>query len=343
MQLLELVGTYFATARRPENPGEYQIAIDIARKLLFDADTDARRRVAEILARQPSAPLELVDILAHDDPTIARPLLSASPVLGDAELLDVATRRTVEHRLAIATRSQVSEALCRVLLATDEDAIACTLLGNPGARISRSCLERCVERARGSAALQSALTRRRDLGADLIARLLAFLPDMLRRELQDSAQMSADAGHPSPRGGDMPVAAARIAAALAARRAADPSSLVTLLRCGNRQVFEAAFAELTSLPTDVARRVLHDPGNRPLAVACKAAGVNRSHFVSLLALLRQGSPSGRQMPPVEVDDAADFFDAIDRDAARHTVSRWRHRTTAERSRSLNGPRAASCA
>jgi uncharacterized protein (DUF2336 family) len=90
MQLLELVGTYFATARRPDNPGEYQIAIDIARRLLFDADMDARRRVAEILARQPDAPIELVDVLAHDDPAIARPLLAASSVLGDAELLEIA-------------------------------------------------------------------------------------------------------------------------------------------------------------------------------------------------------------------------------------------------------------
>ena len=343
MQLLELVGTYFATARQPENPGEYQIAIDIARKLLFEADKDARRRVAEILARQPGAPRDLVDILAHDDPVVARPLLSTSTVLGDAELLDVATRRTVEHRLAIAMRSQVSEAVCRVLLGPDEDTVACTLLGNPGARISRSCLERCVDRARDAAALQPPLARRHGLDADLVARLLAFLPDTLRREIRDNADMFADTGHALPHGTDRPIAKTRIAAALAARRAADPSSLVTLLRGGNRLVFEAAFAELVSLPTDVARRVLHDPGNRPLAVACKAAGVNRSHFVNLLALLRQGGPDGRRIQPAEVEDAAHFFDAIDRETARHTVSRWRQRTMPARSRSLNGQSAASCA
>ena len=356
MQLLEIVGTYFATARRPDNPGEYQIAIDIARRLLFDADADARRRVAEILARQPGAPIELVDVLAHDDPAIARPLLAASSVIGDGELLEIATRRSVEHRLAIATRSHVSEALCHALLSTDEDTVACTLLDNPGARISRQCLERCVERSREVAALQPALARRRDLDADLVARLLTFIPDTLRCDIRAPQALATDSttasaheppapgcGTGEPGDSDAPTAKTRIAAALAARRIGDPSSLVTLLRAGNRLVFEAAFAELTSLPPEVARRVIHESGNRPLAVACKAAGVHRSHFVGLLALLRQGGQGGRQIPPAELEDAARFFDAIDREAAEQTLARWRQRTVPARGRGMNGRRIASCA
>jgi uncharacterized protein (DUF2336 family) len=353
MQLLELVGTYFANARRPENPGEYQIAIDIARRLLFDADADARRRVAEILARQPGAPLELVDVLAHDEPAIARPLLSASPVLGDPELLEVATRRSIDHRLAIATRSQLSETLCRALLGTDEDAVACTLLDNPGARISRQCLERCVERSRDAAALQPALARRQGLDADLIARLLVFLPDALRRDMRSPEAVAMDIAsrNDAKQGGrddetrdhEAHVAKTRIAAAMAARRIGDPSSLVTLLRAGNRLVFEAAFAELTSLPPEVARRVLHESGNRPLAVACKAAGVQRSHFVGMLSLLRQGGSEGGTIAPAELEDAARFFDAIDRISAEQTLARWRHRTVPTRGRSVNGRRIASYA
>jgi uncharacterized protein (DUF2336 family) len=338
MQLLEIVGTYFATARRPDNPGEYQIAIDIARRLLFDADADARRRVAEILARQPGAPIELVDVLAHDDPAIARPLLAASSVIGDGELLEIATRRSVEHRLAIATRSHVSEALCHALLSTDEDTVACTLLDNPGARISRQCLERCVERSREVAALQPALARRRDLD---IRAPQALATDSTTASAHEPPAPGCGTGEPGD--SDAPTAKTRIAAALAARRIGDPSSLVTLLRAGNRLVFEAAFAELTSLPPEVARRVIHESGNRPLAVACKAAGVHRSHFVGLLALLRQGGQGGRQIPPAELEDAARFFDAIDREAAEQTLARWRQRTVPARGRGMNGRRIASCA
>ncbi len=81
-----------------------QVALDIVR----DADMALRRRVAEALATRADAPLELVLRLVHDDAAIARPLLRESPVLRDADLIEVAQHRTFRHRLAIAMRRDIS-------------------------------------------------------------------------------------------------------------------------------------------------------------------------------------------------------------------------------------------
>ncbi|MFM8989962.1 MAG: DUF2336 domain-containing protein, partial [Alphaproteobacteria bacterium] len=156
-----------------------QVALDIVR----DADLLLRRRVAESLASRAEAPLELVLRLVHDEAAVARPLLRESPVLRDTDLIEVAQQRTCRHRLAIAMRRDVSEEVCRVLVAAGEDEVARVLLENQSARIPYDSMQNLVARASRCERLHEPLVARWDLDPGLAARLLAFVSEGLRREI----------------------------------------------------------------------------------------------------------------------------------------------------------------
>jgi len=335
MQLVEAIGAYFTTPLRPENAHEHRIATEIVRKLLHDASLEIRRRVAEKLAWQPAAPLELVVELSHDDAAVARPLLIESAALSDAELIEVAHQRSIRHRLAIALRREVSSEVCRVLLAIGENEVACALLENPGARIPRDCFEELVDRSRTAEQLHEPLVQRRDLPVDLAARLLGWVSTALCREIvknfaidpatvdaalnETIAAIKSEFDQSGAPGSDR-----RIAAALSSRRVDDPGNLLTLLRSGDIGLFEAMFAQMTMLPTAVARRVVYEPGGRPLAVACRALGAQKFQFAGMFLLLRQARPGDRALEPSELQSALSFFDGLDAVGAARVLEQLRN-------------------
>ena len=335
MQLVEVIGTYFTTPLRPENAAEHRIATEIVRKLLHDASVEIRRRVAEKLAWQPAAPLDLVVALAHDDAAIARPLLIESAALSDAELIEVAHHRSIRHRLAIAMRREVSDEVCRALLTIGENEVACALLENPGARIPRDWFEKLVERSRVAEQLHEPLVQRRDLPPDLAARLLGWVCEALRREivknfaidpasvdsaLRDTmAAMKAEIDSESAPGSDR-----RIAAGINSRRVDDPGNLLALIRSGDIGLFEAMFAQMTMLSSTVARRVIYEPGGRPLAVACRALGAQKFQFAGIFLLVRQARPGDRPLDPTELQTALSFFDGLDSVGAARVLEQLRN-------------------
>jgi uncharacterized protein (DUF2336 family) len=335
MQLVEIVGTYFTTPLRPENAREHRIATEILRKLLRDASLEVRRRVAERLAWQPAAPLELVIELSHDDAAVARPLLIESAALSDAELIEVVHQRSIRHRLAISMRREVSGEVCRTLLAIGENEVACALLENPGARIPRECLEDLVERSRTTEQFHEPLVQRRDLPPDLAARLLGWVSDALRQEiirnfaidpavLDPALRAAVNALKEEPSAQDAPGSHNRIAAGLHSRRIGDPGNLLVLLRSGDIGLFEAMFAQMTMLPTTVARRVIYEAGGRPLAVACRALGAQKSQFAGIFLLVRQARDDGRPVEPTELQAALTFFDGLDTASAARVLEELRN-------------------
>lgn len=353
MHLVEVIGNFFATPLRPENAQEHRIATRIVRDLLREASIEVRRRVAEKLAWQPGAPLELIIELAHDDDSVARPLLIESAALGDTELLEVAQQRSIRHRLAIAMRREVSEAICRMLIESGEGEVAAALLENPGARIPEDCLENLVERSREEDRLHEPLVHRRDLPPALAARLVAWVSDALRRdilrhfpvapEMVDAAIRDVVVALKREMEEQVPGSASRIAEAVTAHRADDPGNLLALLRSGNVALFEAMFAQMTDLPAQVARRVIYETGGRPLAVACRAIGAQKVQYAGILLLVRQARPGDQAIEPTELQSAMAFFDNVDRTEALRILQELRAPGARALGRSLAGGHDASAA
>ena len=72
--------------------------------LLDDPSPLVRHALAEVFASSQAAPRVVVHALAADQPEIARPLLQRSPLLTDADLVDLVATAHPESQAVIASR-----------------------------------------------------------------------------------------------------------------------------------------------------------------------------------------------------------------------------------------------
>src|SRR6201987_6331674 len=72
--------------------------------LLDDTSPLVRRAMAEVFARSTQAPAAIVRALSLDQPSVALPVLEHSPLLIDADLVDIVATDNSETQCAIARR-----------------------------------------------------------------------------------------------------------------------------------------------------------------------------------------------------------------------------------------------
>ena len=70
--------------------------------LLDDPSPLVRQAMAEVFARSAEAPAAIVQALALDQPSVALPVLEHSPLLIDADLVDIVATGNCEMQCAIA-------------------------------------------------------------------------------------------------------------------------------------------------------------------------------------------------------------------------------------------------
>ncbi|WP_370868970.1 DUF2336 domain-containing protein [Ectorhizobium quercum] len=160
--------------------GEQRKAAMIAiTHLLDDPSPVVRLGLAEALAVSAEAPRAIVLSLAQDQSEIAATVLASSPVLLDADLIDLIGRGDVCTRAAIAARTGLSAPVAAAVAEVGEPEVISVLLENGTARIGRISLRRMAERFAAEAAIRAALLERGDLPADARHILVAELGNAL--------------------------------------------------------------------------------------------------------------------------------------------------------------------
>jgi uncharacterized protein (DUF2336 family) len=147
--------------------------------LLDDPAPEVRRALAEVLGPSPAAPHHIIISLAVDLPEIAEAVLARSPLLIDAELVDIAAAGTPPLQVAIAGRQHVSGAVAAALAEVGERASCMVLLNNPAAAIARISFRRIAERFGDDATMRDLLLKRPDLPADVHQMIIRRLGDVL--------------------------------------------------------------------------------------------------------------------------------------------------------------------
>src|SRR5689334_15825505 len=111
-------------------------------------DGSAHSDMQEISCRMApveNAPRRLIRNLAeHSDISIAGPVLSQSPRLSTADLCGIARTRGNLHMLAISRRAEIAEPVTEILLERGDNAVANTVVGNAGAKLSNRGVERIL-------------------------------------------------------------------------------------------------------------------------------------------------------------------------------------------------------
>ncbi len=141
------------------------------RIVLYDSEPLVRRVLADSVKLASGLPRDIVLALAQDVAEVAAPLLEASPLLTEEDLLLVARTGSTLHRVAIAGRSVLSSRLADLLCRRSERAVVCRVLANDGAAIPEATLHWLLDHADDHPYVVDAIARRRLLPVGVGARL----------------------------------------------------------------------------------------------------------------------------------------------------------------------------
>jgi uncharacterized protein (DUF2336 family) len=218
-------------------------------------------------------------------------VLEHSPLLIDADLVDIVATGNCEMQCAIARRTKLPASVCAAIAEVGTAAAALELIENPYAELAPFSWDRIVERHGHLAAIRESMLVLEDLPAATRAALVGKLSETLAHFVVARNWLSADrAGRVASEARD------RSTINIAARsRGEDTSGLVRHLRAtgqltaglilrallsGNLELFDSALAELAELPKARVSALLHDRSGASLHALLKRAGLPESTFAA---------------------------------------------------------------
>jgi uncharacterized protein (DUF2336 family) len=259
--------------------------------LLDDASPLVRQAMADVFSRSSEAPAAIVQALSLDQPSVALAVLEHSPLLIDADLVDIVATGNSNTQCAIARRRVVPASVCAAIAEVGSAAAALELIENAYAELAPFSWDRIVERHGHLAAIRESMLVLEDLPAATRAALVAKLSETLAQFVVARNWLSAD------RAGRITAEACeRSAVNIAARsRGDDMCGLVRHLRVtgqltaglilrallsGNLELFNVALAELSDLPQARVSALLHERGAASLNALLRRAGLPESTFAA---------------------------------------------------------------
>jgi uncharacterized protein (DUF2336 family) len=259
--------------------------------------------MAEVFARSADAPASIVQALSLDQPSVALPVLEHSPLLIDADLVDIVATGNDQMQCAIARRINLPPSVSAAIAEVGTPAAALELIENAHAELAPFSWDRIVERHGHLAAIRESMLMLEDLPAATRLALVAKLSDTLAQFVVARNWLSADRA-----GRIASEARERSTINIAARSYGEEmSGLVAHLRVtgqltaglilrallsGNLELFDAALAELSGLPQARVSALLHDRGGASLRALLIRAGLPESTFGAFRVALEVSHETG---------------------------------------------------
>jgi uncharacterized protein (DUF2336 family) len=272
---------YLDEAVRPDEREGIEAAMTV---LLEDPDPEVRDALAQSLAMQARAPRHIVLGLANDLPNIAATVVARSPVLIDAELVDIVATADEIVQVAAASRARVSSSLSAALAEVGGVPALVALIRNPQATVQSFSYRRIVERHGDDPDLSEIMLSRQDLPIevrhDLLDRLSTALQNLvvnralvrqeraeeMTREARDKATVALAAS----------ASASEVGALVEHLRLSGQLTTTLLLRAacrGNIRFLEEALARLSGTPIARVFALLSEGREAPFRALYKKAGL----------------------------------------------------------------------
>jgi len=264
--------------------------------LLDDPSPLVRQAMAEVFARSAEAPAAIVQALSVDQPSIALPVLEHSPLLIDADLVDIVATGSDEMQCAIARRINLPASVAAAIAEVGSASAALELIENPYAGLAPFSWDRIVERHGHLAAIRESMLELEDLPSATRMALVEKLSDTLAQFVVARNWLGADRAERIASD-----ARERSTVNIAARSGGeDMRGLITHLRAtgqltaglilrallsGNLDLFGAALAELSGLPYARVSALLSDRGGAGLQALLRRAGLPETTYAAFRVAL----------------------------------------------------------
>lgn len=285
---------------------EHRAAMMAMTYLLDDPSPKVRLSLAQALASSDAAPRAIILSLAEDQPEIACTVIACSPVLRDADLVELAGRGDSLTRSLVAARPSLGYSAAAAVAEVGDGAEIILLLENETASVSRISLRRMAERFGHLADVRHLLLERGNLPADarhmLVSHVAAALAgsDLVTRTIGTKR-----IGIVTREAGDEAVVA--IAGSIAHDEIPElvdhlkssgrltPALLIHALCSGKVDFFASAIMSLVTLEERRVRAILATGRIHAVRALFEAAGIGRdivAVFVEAVFLWRRAAAGG---------------------------------------------------
>ncbi len=324
-RLADALGALYLSGDKVHAAGELSLFYDIVRHIIHDVEMQVRRKLSTQMAERIDAPHDLIVMLADDEIEVAYPVLSRSLILKDTDLIRLIGERTTEYRVAIAGRQTVSAVVSKSLVATEDDAAISALLDNNGASFDTGTMTRLVEESMVKTEYQELLISRRDLPETLANRMYDGVSEALRGYIAE-AFPAVGIGLDDAVSNAVDLAMEENLLGAGEPGWEEPPSEEALLRALEKDDiagFEDSFRKLTGLSPAATARAIYDMGIEGLAIACRAAGLERDAFGEIFCHLRGRRPFGVFRNSAPYLEGMAVFDETDTEEVAKILESWR--------------------
>jgi uncharacterized protein (DUF2336 family) len=271
--------------------------------LLDDASPLVRQAMSEVFAHALDAPPAIIAALAADQASVAIPILEHSPLLLDSDLVDIVAIGNSETQCAIARRFDLPPSICAAIAEVGCPASTLELLENRAAQLAPFSVARIAERHGHLAAIREALLTVDDLPApvrlglaqklsDTLTKMVTardwLAPDRARRIADEAMERSTVNVAAQTRGGDL----AALVSHLRSIGQLNTGLILRALLSGHIELFEAALADLSGLPSSRVAAIVHDRGGAGLNALLTKAGLPVSTHRAFRVALEASSEIG---------------------------------------------------
>ncbi len=310
------------------NNRERELMREILRRLTRDVEMAIRIALAERLADDSTAPHDLILLLVDDTIEVARPLILRSPLLTEKDALRLIAEASTGHLEAVAGRAHIGIPVTNALVNCNAESVLVALVRNATARISETAYQTLVERSRAITGLQEPLVRRADLPVELANSMCAWVSDALKIHITRNYELTSkrvdtalteavEVLSQAPSGPKDPPAdsAQKLIDKLAASGQLKAGFLMRVLSQGQIDLFDLAFSRLLHVDLQRFRHLFYEQGVPRVALACRAAGIDKSVFATVFNLSRQARQETSSLGRADMDEAEAVFSRFTRATA----------------------------
>jgi uncharacterized protein (DUF2336 family) len=330
IETLRKITDLFLTTSDRLNGDQIDVFDEVLGHLVKRIEARALKELSERLAPIENAPTGVVRTLARDDEiAVAGPVLSSSPRLSNADLVDIASTKGQAHLLAISGRKALESIVTDVLVRRGDLQVHRKLAASTDARFSDEGMSLLVKHAEADDLLTERLGLRLDMPLHLLRRLLEKASEIVREKLMliapaahrdEIQQILTGIGNDVV--DDLPPPPDFEHACLAVQRMMQEGELdeVALLQFAQGQQYAesvAALSVMCSTPHDILDKIFQSDRSEALIIPCRAAGLGWPTVRALLQTRSKGP-----IAPNEINDLKNDYGRLSIPTAQRVLRFW---------------------
>lgn len=255
---------------------ERGLAEEIFRLMVRDVETKVRAALSQSIRLSADLPHDVAVSLANDVAEVALPVIEASSVLSDDDLMAIIASKPAEYQVAVAARPVVSERVSDALVETRNEDVVARLVSNDGAMLSEATMDRVLDEFGHVQRISNPMAERTVLPMKVAERLVSLVSERIRDHLVTHHDLSPDLAmdllldsreratlHLLDGSTDTPDVY-DLVDQLHANGRLSATIILRALCMGDLTFFEAALAKKAGIPVANAYQLIHDRGGKGL-------------------------------------------------------------------------------